>query len=43
MKGPTKQLRAATPGLWRENMSDQEQTGDEGDHGLDARRLGYEV
>ena len=42
-KGPTKALRAASPGLWRENMSDTEQQVMNEIMGETLERLGYEV
>ena len=42
-KGPTKALRAATPGLWRENLSDEEQLAVNEIMGETLERLGYEV
>jgi hypothetical protein len=42
-KGPTKPLRAATPGLWRENMSDAERLMMNEIMGETMERLGYEV
>ncbi len=42
-KGPTKPLRAATPGLWRENMSDEERRVMNEIMGETLERLGYEV
>ena len=42
-KGPTKPLRAASPGLWRENMSDAEQQEMNEVMGETLERLGYVV
>jgi hypothetical protein len=42
-KGPTEPLRAASPGLWRENMSDTEQQVMDEVMGETLERLGYEV
>jgi hypothetical protein len=42
-KGPTKALRAASPGLWRENMSEAEQGAMNEVMGESLERLGYEV
>ena len=42
-KGPTKPLRAATPGLWRENMSDEEHRVMNEIMGETLERLGYDV
>jgi hypothetical protein len=42
-KGPTKALRAASPGLWRENLSDTEQLAVNEIMGETLERLGYEV
>ena len=42
-KGPTKPLRAASPGLWRENMSDAEGKSMNEIMGATLERLGYEV
>jgi hypothetical protein len=42
-KGPTKPLRAASPGLWRENMSDAERGEMNRIMGETLERLGYEV
>jgi hypothetical protein len=42
-KGPTKPLRAASPGLWRENMSDEERLVMNEIMGATLERLGYEV
>jgi len=42
-KGPTKALRAASPGLWRENMSDAERLVMNEIMGESLERLGYEV
>jgi Sulfotransferase family len=42
-KGPTKPLRAASPGLWRKNMSDAECSVMNEIMGETLERLGYEV
>ncbi|MEK6326330.1 MAG: sulfotransferase [Actinomycetota bacterium] len=42
-KGPAKPLRAATPGLWRENMSDEARRVMNEIMGETLERLGYEV
>ena len=42
-KGPTKPLRAATPGLWRENMSAREHAVMEETMGSKLVELGYEL
>jgi len=42
-RGPTKPLRAATPGLWRENMSAEERRTMEEIMGPKLVELGYEV
>jgi hypothetical protein len=42
-KGPNKPLRAATPGLWRENMSEAEQLAMKEIMGETLDQLGYEV
>jgi hypothetical protein len=42
-KGPTKPLRAATPGLWRENMSAREHAVMEETMGPKLVELGYEL
>jgi hypothetical protein len=42
-KGPTKPLRAASPGLWRKNMSDEERLVMNEIMGETLERLGYEV
>jgi hypothetical protein len=42
-KGPTKPLRAASPGLWRQNMSEAERREMNGIMGETLRRLGYDV
>ncbi len=42
-KGPTKALRAASPGLWRENMSEAEQLVMNETMGEALERLGYEI
>jgi Sulfotransferase family len=43
VKGPTKALRAASPGLWREHMSDEERLLMNEIMGATLERLGYEV
>ena len=42
-KGPTSALRAASPGLWRENMSEAEQQSMNEIMGKTLEQLGYEV
>ena len=42
-KGPTKDLRAASPGLWRENMTDTERQVMNEIMGETLERLGYQV
>jgi hypothetical protein len=42
-KGPTKPLRAASPGLWRENMNGPEQRAMNEIMGETLERLGYDV
>ena len=42
-KGPTKPLRAASPGYWRENMSDEERLVMNEIMGETLERLGYDV
>jgi hypothetical protein len=42
-RGPGKIFRAATPGLWRENLSDEEQAVLDRVIGPKLRELGYEA